>query len=148
MKLKTPRKPKTPTAQSKAAAAAPVTPKAAGLHRIDSFNQDDDSDDDDSLFEVENLDETEIDDRKPAAKRTKDSAKKSKSKKETARLKDPSEIEGQTGMKRSSSVRTPKNRPPENHQSPADERKTNSPAVERGETTENETLSSLQTEQV
>ena len=71
-----------------------MTPKAAGLYCIESFNQDDESDDDGSLFTVDNMDKTEIDERKPAAKRTKSSGKKSKSKKETARLKDPPELEG------------------------------------------------------
>ena len=87
MRAKTPKKPKTPSAQPKVAAAAPVTPKVAGLHRTDSFNDDDVSDDDGSLFTVDDLDEIEVDERKPAAKRTKRKEKKGKSKKETARLK-------------------------------------------------------------
>ncbi|MCP4502976.1 MAG: hypothetical protein GY822_23815, partial [Deltaproteobacteria bacterium] len=115
-----------------------MTPKVAGLHRTDSFDNDDVSDDDGSLFTVDDMDEIEIDERKPAAKRTKSSGKKSKSKKETARLKDPPELAGQTGTKRSSSVRTTKTRSPDNHKGPAEEHETNSPAFERGATTENE----------
>ena len=56
MRAKTPKKARTTAAQSKAAAAALVTPKVAGLHRIEGFDDDDDDDDDDndddSLFEI------------------------------------------------------------------------------------------------
>ncbi|MCP4098949.1 MAG: hypothetical protein GY748_22215, partial [Planctomycetaceae bacterium] len=114
-----------------------MNPKAAGLHRTDSFNDDDVSDDDGSLFTVEDLDEIEVDERKPAAKRTKRKEKKGKSKKETARLKDPPELDGQTEPKYTS-TRKQRTRSTENHKSPAEEHETKSPAFERGATTANE----------
>ena len=64
---------------------APVTPKTAGLHRTDSYDDDDhdddnddDDDDDDSIFKVGAAEDMEIDDRKPAAQKTKNKPSKTK----------------------------------------------------------------------
>ena len=116
MRTKTPRRDRSSTATAKKPTVAAVTPRVAGLRRLPSDDDDDEKSDsasEDGIIQISKSNDEPLDERKPAAKKTKHTAKKPSKKRDTPRLKDPPRFDDD-GPDPSDSVRAMTNSAPDN----------------------------------